>query len=72
MLLIYFHFVSYELSNRLENWDLVQQASAASFNKVTCTYPQTLLITVVSVMHVMTITGTRNNVSKPVTGKFEV
>ena len=57
-----------ELSNRLENLEMVQQASAASFNKVTGTYSQTLIITVVSVMHVMTTTGTWNNVSKPITG----
>ena len=42
----------------LENLEMIQQASAASFNKVTGTYPQTLINTVVSVMHVMTIAGT--------------
>ena len=37
----YFYFASYqaiELSNRLENLEMVQQASAASFNEVTGTY----------------------------------
>ena len=38
MLLTYFYFVRYELSNRLENLEMVQQASAASFNEVTGTY----------------------------------
>ena len=53
-------FVSYELSNRLENLEMVQQASGAWH-----------LFTVVSIMHVMTITGTWNNVSKPITANLK-